>query len=624
MIGIVTLRDLALITAAAVAVLLLPGAAVTFAVGGRGRSFAEWVALGFGTSVALVSLVAEGVHRLGGDVVALLGTVAGLAFLALPAGLWRPPPAQEGRRWDWMMPAVVAVAIGVSALAVWEGLQLTPTADTFYHIQAARSLCATGSTRVTDPFFGDAGLAPDATSGTWPSAVSIIALLSGQDALPVMRALVPLVALVFPLAFYALARRFGAPAWGGLVATVGLMVGGMALDLRNVVYPSRVAPLVFWAGLIWLVEWLASGGFRRAAAAVGVLAAAGMVHLSVAEVSLLAVVLAVTVAATWRAKGTLKFFLVSVAIALLFAVLVFPSLAPLARSATLGMAGVDSVDERSHLPVVVGPGGLAISTGEGLAGVGVFVLAVLLFAVLALWLLGRKEAHVWRAPPIGLGATLPLLLLNGVATGWVLRRFWYHVIRLSVALRFAPYAVLGALMPGRELWRRTGRPWRWLLLTVPFALVGLTLTHAVEFGLLERFAGPSVPGSIAQARQEDRSVALAPLVDRLRQLGARKGTVVAAPVNMSYELAGLVGYRVMAVPSAHQTASVLFGEGRKRLADAEALFGPATPPTKRARILEVYEVELAVVPAPMSARFAEAGWVPIEQVGDLRVFAPRQ
>lgn len=639
MIGLVTVRDLVLIGAVAVGLLLVPGLCFTFAAGGRGRPLAEWVALGFGTSVAVTVVLAELVHRVGGDVVWMSAILAGLALGAVPLGFLRAQPAGDrggsgewpghdaaaargGRRRDWLVLVVILAAAGCTALAVWQGLQLTPTTDTFYHVASARSLLSTGGTRVTDPFFGARSLPPDPTAGTWPSLVAAISLFAGQDPLPVNRVLVPLLAFVVPFGFYALARRFGAPGWGALLATGAFLAGGMALDFRNIVYPSRVAILVLWAALIWLVDWLESGGWGKAVAAVVLFAGAGTIHLSVAEAVLLGLAVTAVAAALWRAKGTLKLVALVAAVVVLFAALAYPSLAPLRRSVTLGVASGDAAEGGARLPVWRGPLGLTVVTGEGVPGLGAFALLVSLAASVALWLLGRGERDAARAAPIGFGAVLPALLLNGVATSLVLERFWYHVIRLGVALRFVPYAVLGALMPDGRTWREVGRPWRWALLVAPVVLVGLGAVQSLDASLPERFMGPSVAQSIAYAKEQDRSVALAPLARELARLGARKGTVVVAPPNMGYELAGLLGYRTLAVPATHLPASYVFDEGQVRLREAERLYDPGTAPDERADILARRDAELVVAPALLTVSFLDAGWQRVGQVGELRIFGP--
>lgn len=615
MIGVLSVSDIATIALVSFIVLVLPGVAFVYVAGGKSRPLTEWLVLAFGTSVSVAAVLSDLVNRFGGNVVWLFGILAGLAFAAAPIGWLRPVPHVRRNGRDYLAAIVIVLAIGAAILASWEGLALTRTADTFYHLEAPRSLLVTASTRVTDPFFGNKALPPDATAGTWPSVIAPIALISGIDILPIARVLAPLLAFLLVVAFYALARRFGAPSYGALIATIAFIVGATSLEFRNIVYPSRIAPIVWWAGLMWLIEWLELGGRRRAVVAALCLIAAATMHLSVAEAMLLALVITVIVAATWRAKGTVKLVVFSLVVALLFFAVAWPSLAPLGSSKTFGLSGVDREDARSQVPVLKGPFGLVIVTGEGLPDLGLFALFFVLAVGVLLWLRDARHRQAHRAPPVAMAMGLPVLLLNGVLTGALVERFWYHLLRLLVVFRAGPYVSGSALLPDRVRWRGAAHWLRALYVVIALLLIGLGFTQGYQ-GLTDRFGGTDVAVSFAYNRANDRSVALAGLVTKLARAGARPDTMIATPMlSLNYELAGLTGYRVIAVPASHLPAAVSLGDGPQRLADAKALYDSATPSVQRARLLAKYDVRLAVVPEKLAQVFTLAGWHPISQVG---------
>lgn len=674
MIGVLTLPDITVVSTVSIAVLVLPGAAFVYASGGRPRPMVEWIAMSFGTAAAVSAVLSDVVHRLGGNVVWLFAILAALAFAAVPFGYLRPikKPAYKGR--EWFGSVVVALAIVAALLASWEGLGLTRTADTFYHLQAPRSLLETASTRVTDPFFGNKALPPDATAGTWPSVVAPIALLSGVDTLPIFRVLAPILAFLLVCTFYSLARRFGAPEWAALLATIAFIVGGTALEFRNIIYPSRVAPLVWWVGLMWLIEWLEYGGRRRTVMAGVCFLAAATMHLSVAEAMLIALAITAVVSATWRGHHTLRLLAFALIVALIFVAVAWPSLEPLGLSKTLGIAGVDKEDVRSQVPVLKGPWGMAIVTGAGLPSLGAFALLFSAAIGLALWFRDSPVREAHRAPPVGMALGLPALLLNGVVTGALVERFWYHILRLTVVLKAGPYAAAAALLPDKPRWQSAARDLRATYIVLAALIAGLGASQGIQ-GLADRFVGPD-PGEVAQARaalpekrraverlaaqadtdpkargladaaarevadlqalvdrstftfaynhQNDRSVAHVGLVSKLAALGARPGAGVATPLDtLNYELAGLMGYRVVAVPGSHLPAAVSFGDGPKRLADQKALYDPKTDAVTRARILDEYGISAAVVPKQLGEAFALAGWRPVDHVGrSILLFVP--
>lgn len=620
MIGILSLTDVVLIAGAALGILVLPGLAFVYALGGRGRSVPEWLALAFGTSTAVVVLLAEISRLLGQGVVVLSGATAGLAFFAIAVGRWRPPEVaddEEGHSRDWWGVLVLVLAAAMGLLALWQGLALTPDSDTFYHLQAARSLLKEGGTRVTDPFVPAPGMPPDLKAGGWPAAPATVSLFSGLDALPVARVLNPFIALFLLPGVYALARRLGAPGWAALIGTVGFAVGGTQLELRNLIFPAKVAPIVLAAGLIWLAEWAAEGAARRGVAAASCLVAAAAIHPSALEAAGWLLVLAVAVAVIRRQRhAALRFGAILVAVVGAYAAVTFQALG--AAFSTPGAIG----GERAG--VTAGGAPMMDAVWAGTVGLGVLAAAAGLLAAAAVLTRGRDE----DAPPgatslvVALGGGPALVTIKRAGLGLASRSFGPALARMTFAAAFAPYVAAAAA--ARDLGRLKGAgPGRRVLAVASLvALLGLGAAQAFVGGVADRFGGADVQGSVAEGRAQDRSVALVPVVEALYRAGARSGTPVGAPAELSYELAGLAGLDVVAVPRRHMSAGLLAQDGPARLSDLEAAFAREVPDAAaRVETLSRYGVELAVVPGSLASEFVKAGWRRADAAAGYVVFA---
>jgi hypothetical protein len=616
-IGIVDPVDLAIILATAFGVLLLPGFAFVYGLGGRGRSVPEWLALAFGTSVAAVVLLAEVSRLLGRDVIVLSGAMVGLAFLAIAAGRWRPPEiADDEERYarDWWGALVLLLAVAMGLTALWQGLALTADSDSFYHLQAARSLLAEGRTWVTDPFAPAPGMPPDLKAGSWPAVPAMVSLFTGLDVLPVARVMNPFIALFLLPVVYALSRRLGAPGWAALIAAAGFAVGGTQLELRNLIFPAKVAPLVLAAGLIWLAEWSKDGGARRLGAAAACLVAAATIHPSALEAAVWVLVLAVAVAIIRRQRHTalpLSGLLAGTVGA--YILIAFPALA--ATWSSLGAGEGEGA--------AAGGAALGSALWPGIGGLGVLAAGAGLLATAAVLMRKSGEETDGDTTQLvaALGAAPALVSIKRVGIGITMRLFGPALARMTFAAAFAPYVAAAAVT--RDLGRLKEAGWvrRALVAASLVALLGLGVVQALAGGVVDRFGGADVRGSVAHGRAGDRSVALVPIVEALYRAGARSSTPVGAPAEVSYELAGLAGFDVIAVPPRHMSAGLRAGDGPARLSDLEAAFATQAPtPQARVEILSKYGVELAVVPGPLASQFVEAGWRRAEAVGGYVVF----
>ena len=236
--------------AAATLCLLLPGALIARALGGRGPSATlGWSLAGLFASTAVMFAV-HGSLRLGLILYAVVGAVALLFSVRRPLGLPRPGTG-----------FVLLLGIGF-AVALWH-LASPLSGDALFHLARVRKLDAFGSLSLrTVDEFKHGGLHPGYAFPLWHAFLALVGRLAGVDPSLVFRHEATVLA---PLAFgvvYEAGLAVFRSAWAGLaalfaqVATFGLAGGHggsyTALDLpataaRQLLVPAVIAVFFVFA-----------------------------------------------------------------------------------------------------------------------------------------------------------------------------------------------------------------------------------------------------------------------------------------------------------------------------------------------------------------------------------------
>ncbi|HEX9092460.1 MAG TPA: hypothetical protein VF902_00615, partial [Coriobacteriia bacterium] len=194
-----------------------PGALPAWGLGRRmgwGRAAIVPAALAFSSAVA--ALAAIPTFLMGGSLSVALVVYGVLAlmfgWLGWRWGRGRPPlePDRQG----------VVLGAAAAILALVQGPYMGQTADTFYHLAAARSLLATGRAMVTDPLYGTAATALDPTSGIWHTMLAWWSRLTTLDPAWLWAGLTTVAAGALVLALWSIVRRVSGSDRAATIAAV--------------------------------------------------------------------------------------------------------------------------------------------------------------------------------------------------------------------------------------------------------------------------------------------------------------------------------------------------------------------------------------------------------------------
>jgi hypothetical protein len=550
----------ALIAVWAAGLLLLPGWALWRLAGPRDAPWTLVLPSAFGLSVAVLSLAAWTSYSLriglGGLRVIALALVA-LAVLATVA-LWRrwltPPDSGVA---PWALWSAVAVAAASALSALYSGVWMSLTADTFYHLAAIRSVLDHGTALPQQVFFSEPVPVPDPTSGAWHSALALVSGLSGADPIDVWRVLTVATAPLTVLAFFALAHTLTRHDAAAVIATALYVVLALNLDFRSAANPNRFGALLGWLALAFVLRFAGSGSWRDLAVAAPLGFAASAVHT--AQGTFLLVTLACALAAAvvirsaeWRRLAVGGAIVGGAALPLLAV-----SLATVQASAPYAaMALTSPLPLRTgHRPWPwVWPGFWYRNAGTVLGS----VFAVLL--VRPWWRGGNVRA--------GLLALLLLAIPAAALTPLFATSYSGQYLLARVADVVQPLAWVawgwGLVLMAPALRRRTRS-----MLPAAAVIVVSAVAAASAFytGPWERFTLPSGPlRSFATTRSTDLTVAWRDRLEAVSRLP--RGAVILAAPDVAYELAGLTGKEVVAVPFSHTPRQVEVRDGPRRREDA--------------------------------------------------------
>lgn len=569
-------------------------------------------------SVALAVPTSLGLSLAIVSVVAFLGWMTGIGlrgvaiFVAVAAGATLVAAWVRRSRLTPIGPrgtldAAAAGIAGVTALlAVLDGPWLSQDADSFYHLAAARGLLRTGDALPHDVFFGSAVQYPDATAGSLHDVLAWLSLAAGL--IPAWDAFAIVGAAFTAVAFLAFAREITRSTPVALLATSLYLVLWLNLDMRTAGYPNRIGPGIVLVSLVFVMRYvnLDRRSWRELVPACALAFGAGLVHAGMAP--LLIVLAGATLAAA--------------AAAAIFKRRPLRSLVPLAIAcAAVVIAVMPALVVR--LLALPGPG-LEGSFATAALAVKVRVLLGYPFVDFRFWfggfitvttvgtlcLLGRARRSLLDGDP---GAALlwggllvvPVVCLTPILTGS--SSYLYDFVRVAELLM--PLGVitiaweLAALASVLLEIARAGNsgkhpPGRW----IPAAALVVGTVYLAAAGLmsgaLDIYFGKD-QFTVAASRHNDLTVQWA---DRLAVLErARPGTVLADP-DVSYELAGLTGRLVVAVPPSHTPFQVEPRDGILRRGDVADAFNPSSDAFVLASILLRYQVTYVLVDRVMDGQ----------------------
>ncbi len=585
---------------------------------GTDRSILSLAVVSFALSIAVISVVGWVCFVAGlGFRTVLWGTLAADAALTLaaasslarqrraagsgPTGRDTPRsdrPGERRRRW-WGAGDCPLVPLGAFAAvaSAYSGIWLSHTADTFYHLAAIRSLLLFDRALPQEIFFRTPVQFPDPTTGTWHVALALVSALSGGDDVVVWRIATVAASALVTIAFAMFARVLTGSVSAALLGTSLYLTVGNSLDFRSMALPNRVGQVLLWVAVMFVVRHarrtgIGMSGWRRRGRSIDDLAIAGLLAFGAGAVHMqqtpgLVVLLGagVLAAAVPQLARSVRRAVPDRTQAADFDAMGFRRLASGTLVATLCGLSVFLYKARVFMgPAVEGSATQidpAISTvimPWGLPGVSpafwftapdsVPVLAtVALVAVVARW---------WHRDA---GAAL---LIGGVLAAPVLGCVPY----LSTVF-LGPYAILRIAF---LMWAVVFVAWGWALemslarclgaRSVPAALhlaaASLTFVlvsqHVIsgEFtkpgGALSTFGSdPAFRDNVRFSRTHDRTMVWRDGIAAVSALPS--DAIVLANPNTSYELAGLTGRGVVAVPPSHYPQQDWRRDGPQRLAD---------------------------------------------------------
>jgi hypothetical protein len=334
--------------------------------------------------------------------------VLGLAGLANALAVGRRPNMTQ-EKWQ-----VAAWAIASAAVAAIQGIGLSDSFDTFYHLAAPRSLLASGNPMVTDLIVArPPSLGLDPSSGIWPTVLAVLSRLSGLDPVAVVRWLSPVLAALIAVAFLALVRRVVGPR-GRTLAMVLMLVVAYTLDFRWALYPNRMGLAFVAVALSAVVVFAEEGGWGSFAGATLLGATVAAVHLGAFELFVVVAVVFAALGVVLAGKERLRIAGVAAAGLLAGGVIAATKVAPAIGSIGFRVGNEDRVvDIRSQIPMIkLGPLA-AMLPGDWLVG-GAFLLpAALVIAIALLW--RRRAARPGEGGRLGAPRSPAALMAASIA-----------------------------------------------------------------------------------------------------------------------------------------------------------------------------------------------------------------
>ena len=540
------------------ALLLLPGLAIWRLAGPRDLPAALQLAPAFALSLAVIALIGwSGVVLRAGfnEVKAASIAVIVLAAIGLPISLrFRRAAATVRMLPGWVLAAAAVLSLVAGLSALYTGPWLSATADTFYHLAAIRAVLQHGTALPQEVFFSTPVSAPDPTSGAWHLALALVSSFSGNDPVTVWRVVNVAVTPLTVLAFFALAIAVTRNAIAALIATVLYTVLALNFDFRDAVYPNRFGLLLAWLAIAFALRYIENGSRRELVVAAAVAFAASAVHPLLSPLLLIVLIGTAAAAIVVRSPSATRFAIAALAVCGAAVPLLIVNLLTLRIPAPYQALAVMSP---LLVPIIHHPWPWVWPTfWFGNPGI---VLGTA-FAILLV--------RLWRAKEIGAGLLIAALLVVPVAALVPLfagsRSGQYLLARVAGVL--APLAWI-ALGWGLALTIPPIRSRSRMAIPAAAAIMVSALAVAPGFytGTLAQYLLPATSAkSITASRSGDLTVVWR---DRLAAISRLpESAVILAEPRMAYELAGLTGREVVAVPLSHTPVQVRNGAQRRESA----------------------------------------------------------
>ncbi len=587
--------------------LLVPGWCLLSLLGLKSLSPALAIPTAIGMGLGVVSLAAwlawlTGTGMTGAAV--LVGSVA--AVTAVARIVWRKRASSMARPSGFEVGAGTLAAVG-TGFAVATGPWLGQSADPFYHMAAAQALLRENRALPQDVFFGVTMPYPDVTSGSLHLVLAWVSLVGGI--VPAWVALTIFGAAFTTVCLAVLAREVTRSTVAALIGATLYLVLALALDMRSAGYPNRIAPGLVWLSFAFLLRFARSDSrsWRELVPTCLLAFTAGSVHSGMAPLVVVMIGATFVAAALVAVRGRRLRSLGPLAIACAAVMLVMLPLLAVRVAAALPPLGIEAslATQAPRLRVHMPLGYAFIDPRFWFDG------WVTMTTVGTLCLLGRARRQLLDGDPgaallwggslivpavaiTPLVASMPnelyffariaelLLPLLLVTLGWELSRL-PGLPRLST-LAPKPYTVR-RLIAG------------YLLAGATFYIIGDQLPH----GVLYRYLGTNAY-TVSASRAKNLTVLWA---DRLQALKTAGPGTILADWESSYELAGLTGRTVVAVPFGHGSYQDEARDGALRRGDVADALNPSADPTALLSVLARYRVTFVVVD---QARDGQATW----------------
>jgi hypothetical protein len=601
-----------------IAGLLVPGWCFVSVLGLKGLSPVLAIPAAIGVGISIVTVAAwlgwlSGTGMIGAAVLVTLAAIA--AVIARIA--WRRPaaPMEKAGRYELGAAALAALA---AAIVIRFGPWLGQSADTFYHMAAALTLLKEDRAIPQDVFFGVTMPYPDVTSGTLHLALAWLSLVGGI--VPAWVAMSILGAPLLILSFTAFAREVTRSTAAALIAASLYMLVGLYLDFRDAGYPDRIGQALGWLALTFMLRfarsrWLPSrtphpnplpegdgeNPWRELVPACLLGFAAGSVYPGMTPLLVLLALATVGVAGAVALLRRNPRSIYPIAIACGVMLLVVLPVLAVRLLAALPMLGVDATLATSAPRLRV-----TVFHGYPFVDLRTFWFGTKLTAsmVATVCLLGRARQQLLRgdaaaallwggllfAPavavtPLVTGSTSEIYALARLA--FLLSPLWFVPIGWELSALPELAATIRSLRvapaPRAAVSLLAG-----LLLVAVMTDVSVKAIHAGPIPIYVGHAGRSISVTLAN----NLPVLWA---DRIQALDAAGPGTILAGLETSYELAGLTGHRVVAVPRGHTSYQDEARDAALRRGDVAEALRPSADASALLSVLLRYRVTFVMV-----------------------------
>lgn len=579
--------------------LLVPGWCLVTLLGLKALSPALAITTAIGMGLAVVSVAAwtawlTGTGMVGAAVLTLLVTAGALVARII----WRRRATSMERPGLFDLGAGTLAAI-TTGFAVYTGPWLGQSADPFYHMAAALTLLRENLAIPQEVFFGVTMPYPDVTSGTLHLALAWVSLVAGM--IPAWTALTFFGAAFTTICLAAFGRELTGSALAGLVGAALYIVLELAVDMRAAGYPNRIAPGLVWLSFTFMLRFTRSStrSWRELVPACLLAFTAASVYSGMAPLLVVMVLATFVAAAVVAALSHRLRSLVPLAIACAAAMLLLLPLLVIRLVAALPTPGPEASLATQAAPLLV-----HMRFGYSLIDPGFWFGGWITMITLGtICLLGRARRVLLDGDPgaallWGCSLFVPLAgltpLFTGVASG---PYFFKRIAQLLVPIvlitigwelsRLPGFVRLPKIGPQTHSARRLLAAY--LLAGFTFYIVGTQIQQVV----LPRYTSPShLTNSVSTSLKNNLTVNWA---DRLQALDtAGPGAILADPES-GYELAGLTGRRIVAVPSGHGSYQDEAKDGAMRRGDVADALDPSGDPTTLLSVLFRYQVTFVIV-----------------------------